>query len=102
ERWDDPRSSVHRQPRDDGEAALERSLLAGSREIALDRDPGDGLALLAVGWLRGREAARLKRQGRPAPPPSEPLEWLLEARYDLRGLPLLAGDACRTGEDQAR
>jgi hypothetical protein len=88
--------------RNEDEPALERSLLAGSREPDLDSEAGASLVLWIVGWQHGRDIERARKRGRPTPPLSGPLERLLETRDDLKGLPLLAGKACQTSKQQAQ
>jgi hypothetical protein len=93
--------SVCRKLRNEEEPALNRSLLAGSRELDLESEPGAGSVLWLVCWQHVRQVERLRRSKQPTPSLSEPLEWLLQTREDLNGLPLLKGNACQTSAAQA-
>jgi hypothetical protein len=100
-RWDEDSSFVSRVPRSDDEASLNASLLAASLEVDLESEPGDSLVLWLVGRQHARDTQR-SRDGEPRASLSEPIEWLLQVRQDLRGLPLLTGEACRVDKEQLR
>jgi hypothetical protein len=83
------------KPRSEDEEALTRQLLASSVEVDLEAKEGAGDRLWASATLHQGEVGRQHSSH------SEPIEALLAARADLRGLPLLAGLSCETSRDQA-
>jgi hypothetical protein len=88
------------------ESYLRDLLVKQSREIDLETVEGTGKALLEEGKNRvaAREAAKRtpSTKEEPGPSISAALERLVAKRADLKGLPLLAGSACRMSTEQAR
>jgi hypothetical protein len=93
------RADVLVPPLDEDEAALVPRLLETSREIDLNAEPGAGARLWQAGIDHADLASRVPDH--PKASISEPVADLLAARDDLRGLPLLAGEECVTGSEDA-
>jgi hypothetical protein len=85
------------------EAALRELLVKGSREIDLDTEKGASKHLLdeARKHLTASQMARGKGESKSLAALSAPIEQVLAKRSDLKGLPLLLGNACQTSRAQA-
>jgi hypothetical protein len=85
------------------EDELRGNLDAGTRTLDLSAEEGDHAALWEAARKHAEQVARSGGGGGPASPRSSDLiASVVTQREDLRGLPLLLGDACETSEAEAR
>lgn len=95
------RAEPERQPLQRDEKVLAANLARAARELDLETEKEAGKKLLEAGRKHLREVKKARDRAEPVSL-SSPLEKLLEARADLRGLPLLAGKACQTDRPRAK